>query len=224
MTSYVDVLIRLLLAAFLGGVVGIERESLNRPAGLRTHVLVCVGSALIMIVSLDMYNLYSGTAQADPGRIAAQVVSGIGFLGAGTILRDGMTIRGLTTAASLWAIAGIGLATGLGLFIPAAMASAIILLTLVLLSRLERVYLQSRRTQTLYLTIKDRPGQLGRIGTALGDNRVNVTTMSMHTALEPGVLQVELNIVLPHGMTPQTVSEILLHVEGVEQIEHAGMH
>src|SRR5688572_6987783 len=95
----------LLLAALLGGLVGWERERRDRPAGLRTHILVCLGSALITLVSIQL----SGT-RFDPGRIAAQIVSGIGFLGAGTIMRQGNVVRGLTTAASLWTVAGIGMA------------------------------------------------------------------------------------------------------------------
>ena len=94
-----QMLMRLFLAAFLGGIVGIERGSGDRPAGLRTHILVCTGSALIMVVS--MYAFDGFDVPRDPGRIAAQVVSGIGFLGAGTILHEGLTVRGLTTAASL---------------------------------------------------------------------------------------------------------------------------
>jgi putative Mg2+ transporter-C (MgtC) family protein len=97
---------RLLLAGFLGGVVGYEREVHEHPAGLRTHILVCMGSALITLVSMSFPN--------DQSRIAAQIVSGIGFLGAGTILRQGSVVRGLTTAASLWTVAGIGMAVAVG--------------------------------------------------------------------------------------------------------------
>jgi flagellin len=97
--SVYEIIFKLALAGILGGVIGLERESLNRPAGLRTYTLVCVGSALAMVVSLDMYFQYYQTVNADPGRIAAQVISGIGFLGAGTIMREGATVRGLTTAA-----------------------------------------------------------------------------------------------------------------------------
>ena len=115
-----DMILRLLLATVLGGAVGIERGSGDRPAGFRTHILVCTGSALIMLVSMygfdDTY--VSGISNAnnrDSARIAAQVVSGIGFLGAGTIMHEGVTVRGLTTAASLWMVSAIGLAAGAGM-------------------------------------------------------------------------------------------------------------
>src|SRR5471032_3100591 len=113
MLSNVELISRLILAAALGGVIGIERERMSWAAGLRTHMLVCVGSTLIMIVSTYGFNevLRSGVV-LDPSRMAAQVVSGIGFLGAGAILLRGEIVRGLTTAASLWSVAAIGLAGG----------------------------------------------------------------------------------------------------------------
>ncbi|HBQ24795.1 MAG TPA: methyltransferase, partial [Syntrophomonas sp.] len=95
--SVYEIVFKLALACILGAMIGLERESLNRPAGLRTYTLVCVGSALAMIVSIDIYMQYYQTVNADPGRIAAQVISGIGFLGAGTIMREGASVRGLTT-------------------------------------------------------------------------------------------------------------------------------
>src|SRR2546426_8834199 len=103
---------RLCLAALLGGLVGLERETHSQPAGLRTHMIVSLGACLMMLVSIYMTKL--DPARADPGRIAAQVVTGIGFLGAGAIMRFGMSVKGLTTAASLWTAAGIGLAAGCG--------------------------------------------------------------------------------------------------------------
>lgn len=109
LTSWLSTFFHLFLAMLCGGLIGYERESINRPAGFRTHVLVCVGSAIYMMASAAI----AGKAY-DPGRIAAQVASGIGFLGAGTIIKQGNLVRGLTTAASLWAVAGIGLAAGIG--------------------------------------------------------------------------------------------------------------
>ena len=105
--------LRILLAAFLGGLIGLERSSGDRPAGLRTHVLVATGSALLMVVSI--YGIDGYPQYRDPSRIASQVVSGIGFLGAGTILHEGLTVKGLTTAASLWIVSAIGLTVGCGM-------------------------------------------------------------------------------------------------------------
>lgn len=109
----IAMIIRVTIALVLGGVVGFERERGDRPAGLRTHMLVAAGSACFSIASIYGFDLQ--TKEADLARVAANVVSGVGFLGAGTILRDGSTIRGLTTASSIWIVASIGMLTGLGL-------------------------------------------------------------------------------------------------------------
>jgi len=118
---------RMCLAAILGGVIGYERQHSHRPAGLRTHILVAVGAALVMCTS-EYVALRTGNA--DITRMGAQVISGIGFLGAGTILREGFTVRGLTTAASLWAVSCVGLAAGAGFWAGALTATAVVYLTL----------------------------------------------------------------------------------------------
>jgi len=137
MITDIQVASRLFLAAVLGGVIGFERQKHNkRIAGLRTHILVTVGSALIMLVSIYIFEAYAGKAPVDPARIAAGVVTGIGFLGAGTIIRSGENVQGLTTAASLWTVSGIGLAVGCGFYIAGCTASIIALATLYLLRKI----------------------------------------------------------------------------------------
>ena len=157
------------MSAVLGSVIGFERERLSWAAGLRTHMLVCVGSTLIMIVSIYGFSDALGEhVTLDPSRVAAQVVSGIGFLGAGAILARGQVIRGLTTAASVWSVAGIGLAVGGGLYIPSISATVIILLILAGIKPLEKRFIayQQRR----HVTIKARHGEvtLGTFNHALG--------------------------------------------------------
>jgi putative Mg2+ transporter-C (MgtC) family protein len=112
----IDVVIRLAAAAGLGMVIGIERELREQAAGLRTHMLVAVGACLFTLASAYGFEGVAGTTPPDPSRVAAQIVTGIGFLGAGAILREGQWVRGLTTAASLWVVAAVGMAVGLGLF------------------------------------------------------------------------------------------------------------
>lgn len=119
-------IIRVLLAVVLGGLVGIERERADKPAGLRTHMVVCLASALIMLLSIHVSTL-NPESIFDPGRIAAGVVTGVGFLGAGTIIRQGSIVRGLTTAASLWFVAGLGLAIGAGFIWPSVLAAGLVL-------------------------------------------------------------------------------------------------
>ncbi len=135
-----QILIRLLLATVFGGLIGFEREFRGRAAGFRTHILVCLGSTLIMMTSMYMFEIYKGIASVDPGRIAAQVITGIGFLGAGTILRSGDNVKGLTTAASLWAIAGIGLATGCGFYFAAFTCTILVMVALVFFSKMEMAF------------------------------------------------------------------------------------
>ena len=142
-----ELALRLLIAGVLGGLVGFEREYSNRPAGLRTHIVVCLGSALVMVTAEFIFNKYSGQIAIDPTRMGAQVISGIGFLGAGTILRTGDSIRGLTTAAGVWAVACIGLAVGSGFYAGALIATAFTVVTLLLTHPLERWH-DSKHGQT----------------------------------------------------------------------------
>jgi putative Mg2+ transporter-C (MgtC) family protein len=129
-----EVLLRISLAAVLGGLIGVEREIREREAGLRTHLLVSVGSALFTIVSAYGFRdflVHGGTVvRADPTRIAAQIVTGIGFLGAGAIIRQGLSVRGLTTAATLWVVAAIGLSTGAGYYAAAIISTLVALVSL----------------------------------------------------------------------------------------------
>jgi putative Mg2+ transporter-C (MgtC) family protein len=158
--SHQDVLIRLLLAAFLGSVIGFERERLLWAAGIRTHMVVCVGACLIMIVSAFGFgdSLTSNNVVLDPSRVAAQVVSGIGFLGAGAILARGEIVRGLTTAASIWTVAAIGLAVGGGLYFAAGISTAVIIVILAGIKPIEEAY--RARNQSCRLKIEAANGAL----------------------------------------------------------------
>jgi len=134
MNLYLDLGIRLLSAVFAGMAIGYTREKLNRPAGFRTHSLITLGSALITILSLDVFgNMYGG----DPGRVTAQIVSGIGFLGAGTIIKTGFSVRGLTTAATMWVSAAIGIAFGVGEYFLGVLATILSIIIVSLLRHIE---------------------------------------------------------------------------------------
>ncbi len=213
-----EVVVRLLLATLLGGLVGLERESVNRPAGFRTHILVCVGSALLMITSIQVFQMFAGVTNADPARIAAQVVSGIGFLGAGTILREGANIRGLTTAASLWVIAAIGLAAGAGLYGAAVGVAFISLLTLVVLSRLEAVLISRRSYSVIRITLSDRPGQIGQVGSTLGRYGVNIKNIIMKPGNVAGSIEVELHVRSSVKTDMTEVLEQLMALDGVHSV------
>ncbi|WP_322015811.1 MgtC/SapB family protein [Paraburkholderia sp. J12] len=151
MIGNIEILSRLLLAALLGSVIGFERERLNWAAGLRTHMLVSTGACLMMLVSAFGFADVLGEKNVvlDPSRVAAQVVSGIGFLGAGSILLRGEVVKGLTTAASLWSVAGVGLAVGGGMYTAAIGATAIILLILAGVKPLERRFIAVRQQRSI---------------------------------------------------------------------------
>ena len=152
------VFLKLILSLLLGGLIGLERDIRGRHAGLRTHILVCLGSCLFMLISIDIFSIYhsynsNSILRIDPARIAAQIITGIGFIGAGTILRSGTTIIGLTTAGSIWVCAGIGMALGLGYFIPAFLTTAITLLSLLILNKVELIFPRTTYFQIHMTTI-----------------------------------------------------------------------
>jgi putative Mg2+ transporter-C (MgtC) family protein len=136
------IFIRLVISLFLGGLIGLERQLHRRSAGLRTHILVCLGSCLIMLTSLYVFDIYKDKVPLDPARIAAGVITGIGFLGAGAIIRSGEAVKGLTTAASLWVVAGIGLAVGCGFYSAGFFTGILTLITLFFLRYLETIFLK----------------------------------------------------------------------------------
>lgn len=178
MISTIEIIIRLLLSAIVGGLIGMEREVNNRPAGLRTHVLVTLGSALVMLVSIDGFYSLADRVPGDPARLASQVVSGIGFLGAGTIMRTGNNINGLTTAASLWVSAGIGLAIGSGYYLGGVVTAVIVLVTLMSLGFFEKKILK-KKYRTIDVVSSNRPGIIGQMGTLFGKYYVSIKDISI---------------------------------------------
>lgn len=139
-----QIIVRLVLTMVLSGSVGLERQLQRRIAGLRTHILVALGSCLIMLTSLYVFDIYNRMANIDPARIAAGVITGVGFLGAGTIMRSEGGVKGLTTAASLWVVAGIGLAVGCGFYSAAMFCTALVLIALFFLRHLEDRFLPAK--------------------------------------------------------------------------------
>jgi putative Mg2+ transporter-C (MgtC) family protein len=198
---------RLLIAVVLGGLVGYERERSDRPAGLRTHILVCVGAALIAAVD--------HAVPQSQGKIAGQVVTGVGFLGAGTIIRDSSeptVVRGLTTAASLWATAGIGIAVGYGA--PTAtlaiVGTVLVLFTLVVLTRFEGSMNSHRMRQRLMIVLradKDPMTALSRILEIFRGRNVRTRDLLIRTSADAEV--VDMQLTMPHGMNRDTLSAAL---------------
>jgi putative Mg2+ transporter-C (MgtC) family protein len=168
-----DLLGRLVLAAVLGGLVGLEREWSGKPAGFRTNLLICVGAALLTELSISVARAADPFAMADPGRIAAQIVSGIGFLGAGTIIQSRGSVVGLTTAATLWVVAAIGMAVGAGAFVEAVGTTVLVVIALVALGQLE-TRIARQREVVVHVTMGRDPATVEAVEEALGDMDVQV--------------------------------------------------
>ncbi|NNU88342.1 hypothetical protein B1691_13780 [Geobacillus sp. 47C-IIb] len=158
--SIYTIIERTVLAAILGGIVGWERDLRDKQAGVKTHLLVSVGSALIMILSIYGFNETIGhwNARFDPARLAHGVISGIGFLGAGVIMRKSNRVSGITTAATLWVVASIGLCVGAGFYVPALVGTVIILINAFVLRGIESKLLSSAKAITIHITVKDGDG------------------------------------------------------------------
>lgn len=183
--DYAMIIARLLLAAALSGLIGMERESKQVPAGLRTHLLVGTGACLMMILSVTGFDAFlsggSEFVRFDPSRIPSYVISGIGFLGAGTILVHRGSIRGLTTAASIWVAAGIGLVAGIGMYFVAILATAIVLITLNILEKIEKKYLPSHNRKGIIVIAEDRDNTLSELQRLFDEAGVEI--MDVHIDL-----------------------------------------
>jgi putative Mg2+ transporter-C (MgtC) family protein len=211
-----DVLLRLAVAAALGGLIGIEREIREREAGLRTHMLVSVGSALFTIVSAYGFTEFFrvGGIRADPARIAAQIVTGIGFLGAGAIIRMGISVRGLTTAASLWVVAAIGLAAGAGYYSGAVIATGLVLISLWPLRILAyRLIVHFRPEEGRMLVDLDRGGSAAPVLSELERLGAEVESLEFHPAEAGRALAVTVRF-----HTSQAASEATDRIGGLEHV------
>jgi putative Mg2+ transporter-C (MgtC) family protein len=200
--------LRLFLGFVAGGIIGAERESRRQAAGLRTHVLICVGATLLMMLSIYVPQRYFDLKNGDPGRIAAQVVSGIGFLGAGAILKLGNTIKGLTTAASIWVAAAIGLALGAGLFAPAFIALGIILFALVILDAVEKRIFPAERIKVMCLYFASSSVDTKKIRKVLAAFGIKIQSVDVIQAIHKE--RVEVHVL---GNIPTTLDIPLLYKE-----------
>lgn len=215
---YGIVVVRLLLACLLGGIIGYERESTNRPAGFRTHILVCVGAALIMITAEYVSRRYAGLTNVDPTRLGAQVVSGIGFLGAGTIIREGVNVRGLTTAASLWAVSCVGIAAGIGFYGGAVIATAIIYITLISLKRTEKHIARKNLRSLFRIRTRNIPGQISAIGCIFGKYSVTIKNIEFLNDADEDEIHIKYFVRIPGNVSPEKIMDELQRLEGIKDV------
>ena len=183
-----EIVFRLLLASFLGGIVGLEREVHGRPAGVRTYLLLSLGSALIMVMSEYLFLKYKTgvpgiSLSVDPGRIAAQAITGIGFLGAGVIIRYKDSIRGLTTAACVWVVCAVGLAIGAGFYLFGSVVTGLTVFSLVALKAGER-WLRKDRYREIEIVSEDLPGQMQRFQDLIEQQGFQVVDLGLKRDLQ----------------------------------------
>ncbi len=210
-----DILFRLLLALLFGGVIGFERERQGRAAGFRTHILVCVGACLVMCLGLYLAEQYPNS---DPSRIAAHVISGIGFLGAGTILRFRVSVRGLTTAASLWTVSVIGLAVGAGFYLAALLATGAVLVTLYWLNFLvDRVMTRRDWYRMLLLEMTGSFEGLQNIREILAAYHAEIKDFNIEKK-EGGTVSLSLDLRL---LSPRDEEPIAKELSGLEDVKRA---
>lgn len=220
------IMFRILLAAILGGTVGVEREYNRHPAGFKTHLLVSVGACLIMLLAMfgfqDFMAENAEFVTFDPSRLAAYVVSGIGFLGAGTIIVQGYTVRGLTTAASIWVTAGIGLSIGVGMYFAAIFTTAIVTLSLIFLNKIEGTLFKKRKNvESIVIHAKSQDTTLLAIVSILEENKVvvkNVMVKRDHSSKMGELLKYQIKVVYPNQVVKLTTIDHLYKILDVNKV------
>ena len=209
----------ILTAAFLGSLIGLERELHGQPAGLRTHMILAVGAALAAVLSISYSEFISNPRlPSDPGRIVAQVVSGVGFLGAGAIMKLGVTVKGLTTASSLWTTAIVGIACGSQYYEVAGFTTAIVLVILTVINYLEKFFLPSYRSHTLKIVLNDRPGIVNEVREMLDMYKVKVITLNASMP-DKKTLKLSMAIRKPNGLGMDKVINIVNSLDEAASLE-----
>ncbi len=211
-----DAVIKMILAVVFSGVIGYEREHSHRPAGFRTHILVAVGSALVMMTSKYVFLEYQGLVNVDPTRLGAQVISGIGFLGAGTILREGFSVKGLTTAASLWAVSCIGLAVGAGYYVGALVTTLVIYITL---NTLKRVVAKGNPSRNIYIEADNLSRQAAEIGAIIKRYGGNLHTLEVLYADSASTKRKSDSVVMKAVVMPKDDESLSMTISAIRALE-----
>lgn len=210
-----DILLRIALSMVLGGVIGFERERDNQPAGLRTHMILVIGACLAMILSINI----GVVSQTDPGRIAAQVISGIGFLGAGAILRFGFNVKGLTTATTLWTMAIVGLVIGAGYYWIAIITTIIMLIVLAALNVIEKNYVRVNVIRNIVIDLQDRKSVLRDLRETIYKLTDKVMAFSVQKNIKSKRLRLELTARFKNSEKLEHLIEEISKIEGVRALK-----
>jgi len=217
--SEYDMIIRLCLGFLAGAIIGFERSSRRQVAGLRTHILIATGSTLLMLLSIYLPQHYNPLRTSDPGRIAAQVVSGIGFLGAGAIIRLGNNIKGLTTAASLWFVAALGLAIGAGMFLLAGGAVILGLITLILLNQVETKLFPKVRIKLLEISYKDNTPSTKEAFDIIKESRIKIQSMDVNQGSKDKGTKLRLLVTVPSTIDITSIARKIKTSGNVSKVE-----
>lgn len=211
-----DALLKLSLAVIFSGIIGFEREHSHRPAGFRTHILVSVGATLVMMTAKFVFENYQGLTSFDPTRLGAQVISGIGFLGAGTILREGFSVKGLTTAASLWAVSCIGLAVGGGYYTGALVATVVIYLTL---NTFKRLISRRNQSKNIFIEAENMSKQAAEIGSIVKRYGGNLHSLEILYADSSPTKRKSDSVVLKAVVFPRDEESLNMTISSIRALE-----
>jgi putative Mg2+ transporter-C (MgtC) family protein len=212
------IVLRLGISFVLSAIIGIEREKNRQPAGLRTHILICLGATIIMIISLYIPQWSDGRFQSDPGRIAAQIVTGIGFLGAGAILKIGLNVKGLTTAANVWVVAAIGMTVGAGLYVAAAIVTGFTLLVLIVLNKIENKFLKNQLFKVLTIHFKANASRLNKVLEIMENEDITVTNIDVYESEKKKMTIIRLIVKVPGKWDISGMYESIRALDGVVKI------
>ncbi|HPR35747.1 MAG TPA: MgtC/SapB family protein [Anaerolineaceae bacterium] len=213
-----EIFLRLAAALLAGGAIGFERERDSQPAGLRTHMILALGAALVMILSINIAIEFQGQ-DAEPTRLAAQVVSGIGFLGAGAILRFGFNVKGLTTASTLWTTAMVGMAIGYGYYLVSFFAVVIMLVVLTLVERFEKKFVRVNIMRTVVIDVHDREGILREVRKTMTKLADAIIAFNVQKSVKNKHMRLEIIARFNRSEKLEDMMEVISSIEGVRGIK-----
>lgn len=220
MISEIQIILRILVGAALGAVVGFERERQDQPAGLRTHMILVIGATLAMVLSVNLGYLFArpGTP-ADPARLAAQVISGIGFLGAGAILRYGFNVKGLTTATSLWTMAIVGMAVGAGYYLVSVITTVLMLVVLTLLNILENRFVRTSISRYISIEADYKKGLVKSIRHIVQEMSDSLLSFNIQKHVKNKRLRIQVVARVSRDQALEELIEVLSDVDGVRNLK-----
>ncbi len=213
--SELEIIIRVLVAAVLGAAVGFERERDSQPAGLRTHIILVIGAALAMCLSINLAVKYGG----DPARLAAQVISGIGFLGAGAILRIGFNVKGLTTATTLWSMAIVGLTVGYGYYLIGIVITVIMLITLTLLNAIEKRWVRTNIIRSISIVAEDHEGLVKTVRKTSTKLAEQIDSFSVQKNVKNKRIRIQIVARVNKGEKMEDLTQAISSIEGIRSLK-----